>query len=284
MPPEARRPHEDGRARWKTSWRRRRSTITASPTPGKVTVQPTKAMTNQRDLSLAYSPGVAVPCLAIRDDPGRGVRLHRQGQPRRGGLERHRRAGPRQHRRAGRQAGHGRQGLPVQEVRRHRRLRHRGRRDRPGQAGRDRGGARADLRRHQPRGHQGARVLPRSSRRSARRMRIPVFHDDQHGTAIVVGRGAAERARGRRQADRRGQARLLGRGCRRHRLPRPRGGPRRAQGEHLDHRQQGRGLRGPPPVDGRAEGPLRPADRGPHARRHRRGGGRVLRPLGGAAC
>src|SRR4051795_12075846 len=40
------------------------------PTPGKVTVQPTKAMTNQRDLSLAYSPGVAVPCLAIRDDPG----------------------------------------------------------------------------------------------------------------------------------------------------------------------------------------------------------------------
>ena len=48
------------------------------PTPGKVTVQPTKAMTNQRDLSLAYSPGVAVPCLAIRDDPGDGVRLHRQ--------------------------------------------------------------------------------------------------------------------------------------------------------------------------------------------------------------
>jgi malate dehydrogenase (oxaloacetate-decarboxylating)(NADP+) len=39
------------------------------PTPGKVMVQPTKAMTNQRDLSLAYSPGVAVPCLAIRDDP-----------------------------------------------------------------------------------------------------------------------------------------------------------------------------------------------------------------------
>src|ERR671912_619562 len=39
------------------------------PRPGKVTVQPTKAMTNQRDLSLAYSPGVAVPCLAIEKDP-----------------------------------------------------------------------------------------------------------------------------------------------------------------------------------------------------------------------
>jgi malate dehydrogenase (oxaloacetate-decarboxylating)(NADP+) len=40
------------------------------PTPGKVTVQPIKPMSNQRDLSLAYSPGVAVPCLAIQDDPG----------------------------------------------------------------------------------------------------------------------------------------------------------------------------------------------------------------------
>src|SRR5215217_1576822 len=39
------------------------------PGPGKVAVQPTKAMTNQRDLSLAYSPGVAVPCLAIAREP-----------------------------------------------------------------------------------------------------------------------------------------------------------------------------------------------------------------------
>ena len=41
------------------------------PTPGKISVHPTKAMTNQRDLSLAYSPGVAAACLAIRDDPTR---------------------------------------------------------------------------------------------------------------------------------------------------------------------------------------------------------------------
>ena len=36
------------------------------PTPGKITVLPTKGMTNQRDLALAYSPGVAAPCLEIQ--------------------------------------------------------------------------------------------------------------------------------------------------------------------------------------------------------------------------
>ena len=39
------------------------------PTPGKVSVQPTKALTNQHDLSLAYSPGVAFACEAIVEDP-----------------------------------------------------------------------------------------------------------------------------------------------------------------------------------------------------------------------
>ena len=39
------------------------------PRPGKISVQPTKGMSNQRDLALAYSPGVAVPCLAIQKDP-----------------------------------------------------------------------------------------------------------------------------------------------------------------------------------------------------------------------
>ncbi|MEM6964820.1 MAG: NADP-dependent malic enzyme [Bacteroidota bacterium] len=37
--------------------------------PGKIEVIPTKATTNQRDLSLAYSPGVAEPCLAIEKTP-----------------------------------------------------------------------------------------------------------------------------------------------------------------------------------------------------------------------
>ncbi len=37
--------------------------------PGKLAVSPTKPMSNQRDLSLAYSPGVAFPCIRIRDNP-----------------------------------------------------------------------------------------------------------------------------------------------------------------------------------------------------------------------
>ena len=39
--------------------------------PGKIEVVPTKPMATQRDLSLAYSPGVAVPVLAIAEDPSR---------------------------------------------------------------------------------------------------------------------------------------------------------------------------------------------------------------------
>ena len=39
------------------------------PKPGKLEIQATKPLGNQRDLALAYSPGVAAPCLAIRDDP-----------------------------------------------------------------------------------------------------------------------------------------------------------------------------------------------------------------------
>jgi malate dehydrogenase (oxaloacetate-decarboxylating)(NADP+) len=59
------------------------------PTPGKIAIAATKPMATQRDLSLAYSPGVAVPVLAIAENPGR-LRLYLQGQPRRGDLQRHR--------------------------------------------------------------------------------------------------------------------------------------------------------------------------------------------------
>ena len=40
------------------------------PTAGKIAVQPTKGLSNQIDLALAYSPGVAYACHAIVDDPG----------------------------------------------------------------------------------------------------------------------------------------------------------------------------------------------------------------------
>jgi malate dehydrogenase (oxaloacetate-decarboxylating)(NADP+) len=39
------------------------------PAPGKISVRPTKSLTNQRDLALAYSPGVAAACDAIAEDP-----------------------------------------------------------------------------------------------------------------------------------------------------------------------------------------------------------------------
>jgi malate dehydrogenase (oxaloacetate-decarboxylating)(NADP+) len=39
------------------------------PRPGKLEIQPTKPLGNQRDLALAYSPGVAAPCEAIAEDP-----------------------------------------------------------------------------------------------------------------------------------------------------------------------------------------------------------------------
>ncbi len=39
------------------------------PTPGKIAIMATKPMVTQRDLSLAYSPGVAVPVLKIAEDP-----------------------------------------------------------------------------------------------------------------------------------------------------------------------------------------------------------------------
>ncbi len=62
-----------------TTGRRNRPTITDQEAlafhqvgkPGKLEIVPTKPMATQRDLSLAYSPGVAVPVLAIAEDPAR---------------------------------------------------------------------------------------------------------------------------------------------------------------------------------------------------------------------
>jgi malate dehydrogenase (oxaloacetate-decarboxylating)(NADP+) len=49
------------------------------PTPGKIAVTPTKQLVNQRDLALAYSPGVAAASEAIRDDPSTAVRYTARG-------------------------------------------------------------------------------------------------------------------------------------------------------------------------------------------------------------
>jgi malate dehydrogenase (oxaloacetate-decarboxylating)(NADP+) len=47
--------------------------------PGKIAVVPTKPLTNQRDLSLAYSPGVAEPCLEIKANPEDAYRYTAKG-------------------------------------------------------------------------------------------------------------------------------------------------------------------------------------------------------------
>ncbi|NMH27099.1 NADP-dependent malic enzyme [Flavobacterium silvaticum] len=52
----------------KYSKRREALLYHAKPTPGKIKVVPTKKYATQRDLSLAYSPGVAEPCLEIAKD------------------------------------------------------------------------------------------------------------------------------------------------------------------------------------------------------------------------
>lgn len=49
------------------------------PTPGKISVTPTKQLTNQRDLALAYSPGVAAACEEIVADPTNAFRYTARG-------------------------------------------------------------------------------------------------------------------------------------------------------------------------------------------------------------
>ena len=51
----------------------------ANPKPGKIAVVPTKPLTNSRDLALAYSPGVAEPCLEIHKNPDDAYRYTAKG-------------------------------------------------------------------------------------------------------------------------------------------------------------------------------------------------------------
>ena len=49
--------------------------------PGKIEVVPTKPYSTQTDLSLAYSPGVAEPCLEIEKNPQDAYRYTAKGEP-----------------------------------------------------------------------------------------------------------------------------------------------------------------------------------------------------------
>ena len=51
----------------------------AKPNPGKIQVVPTKKYATQRDLSLAYSPGVASPCLEIQKNPSEAYKYTSKG-------------------------------------------------------------------------------------------------------------------------------------------------------------------------------------------------------------
>ena len=47
--------------------------------PGKIEIVPTKPYASQHDLALAYSPGVAYPCLEIEKDPSTACRYTNKG-------------------------------------------------------------------------------------------------------------------------------------------------------------------------------------------------------------
>lgn len=63
----------------KQSKRREALIYHAKPTPGKIKVVPTKKYRSQRDLALAYSPGVAEPCLEIEKDKANAYKYTAKG-------------------------------------------------------------------------------------------------------------------------------------------------------------------------------------------------------------
>ncbi|MCX2681804.1 NADP-dependent malic enzyme [Galbibacter sp. EGI 63066] len=63
----------------KESRRREALVYHAKPQPGKIKIVPTKKYATQRDLALAYSPGVAEPCLEIEKDPNNAYKYTTKG-------------------------------------------------------------------------------------------------------------------------------------------------------------------------------------------------------------
>ncbi len=230
------------------------------PRPGKLEIQATKPLGNQRDLALAYSPGVAEPCRAIAADPAAAF-----DYTARGNLV------------AVVSNGTAVLGLgaigplaskPVME----------------GKAVLFKKFAGIDVFDIEVDATEIDRFVdvvaaleptfgginledikaPECFEIEARlreRMGIPVFHDDQHGTAIIVAAAVlnALELAGKQLAD--GEDRHLRRRRGGARLPRPPGAPRRAAREHLGDRHRGRGACRPRGADGSLEGGLRAGDR-----------------------
>ena len=153
-------------------------------TPGEDLGRSHQALPHPARFTLAYTPGVAEPCLAIEKNPRR-VQVHHPRQPGGSDHQRHRRAGPGRHRGARRQAGHGGQGRPLQALCRHRRIRPGSGQQNPEEIIRlcqllepTFGGINLEDIKARSALHRGT---------LRRKMQIPVFHDDQHGTAIISG-------------------------------------------------------------------------------------------------
>ena len=128
------------------------------PTPGKIAVTAAKQLINQHDLASPTRPAW-LRRAKNRQGPNNAFKYTSRGNLGGRGHQRHGRAGPGRYRSAGIQAGHGRQGCAVQEVRRHRRVRHRNRRETTSTGWSTSSAALEPLRRHQPGGHQGAGLL-----------------------------------------------------------------------------------------------------------------------------
>ena len=157
--------------------------------PGKIEVVPTKPHSTQTDLSLAYSPGVAEPCLEIEKNPQDAYRYTAKGNLVAvisngtavlglgdiGAL-------------AGKPVMEGKgllfkiySGIDVFDIEVNEKD--------PDKVHRGGESHRPDFRRHQPGRYQGSRMLSRSKRRLKEELDIPVMHDDQHGTAIISSAG-----------------------------------------------------------------------------------------------
>ena len=187
--------------------------------PGKLKISPTKPTADPaRPRRSPTPPGSPSRAARSRATPTRSSRT-----PARGNLvavvtQRHRGARARQPRTARGQARDGGQGGPVQAVRRHRRVRHRDRQPGPRRDRAHRAADRADLRRHQPRGHPRARVLrdrdapdrERSTSRSSTTISTAPRSSRARrcSTRVAAHRPRARRAQGGGQRRRRGRHRL----------------------------------------------------------------------------
>ena len=104
-------------------------------------------------------------------------------------------------------------------------------------------------------------------RRLRERLKIPVFHDDQHGTAIIVAAAIRNGLKVVGKDLEAGEAGGVGRRRGGARLPRPAGRRSGCRSRTSRHRHRRRGLSGPQGGDGPEQGPLCQGHQGAHAGR-----------------